>query len=51
MLENQQSVSLVFLGWAGPQLSIAVYIALAFLLGMAAGPVLVVVRRARRRPV
>lgn len=40
MLENQQSVSLLFLGWAGPQLPISVVIIQVLLLGMVIGPIL-----------
>lgn len=39
VLENQQSVTLVFFGWTAPELSIAVPVILAFLLGMLIGPV------------
>lgn len=40
ILENQQPVSLAFLGWSAPQLSLAVPIILALLVGMLIGPVL-----------
>ncbi|QTD31890.1 lipopolysaccharide assembly protein LapA domain-containing protein [Pseudomonas fluorescens] len=40
VLENQQSVSLIFLGWAGPQLPVSVVTVLALLAGMLIGPVL-----------
>jgi uncharacterized integral membrane protein len=40
VLENQQSVALVFFGWSAPELSVAVPVVLAFLLGMLMGPVL-----------
>jgi putative membrane protein len=40
MLENQQTVALVFLGWIGPQLPVAVPVVLALLVGMVIGPVL-----------
>ncbi|VVP77533.1 hypothetical protein PS918_01999 [Pseudomonas fluorescens] len=40
VLENQQSVSLLFLGWAGPQLPISLIMVLALLIGMVIGPVL-----------
>ncbi|MFW9077821.1 lipopolysaccharide assembly protein LapA domain-containing protein [Pseudomonas sp. P2757] len=40
VLENQQSVSLLFLGWAGPQLPVSVVLVLALLIGMLIGPVL-----------
>ncbi|MFJ7315172.1 lipopolysaccharide assembly protein LapA domain-containing protein [Pseudomonas sp. NPDC098747] len=40
VLDNQQSVSLLFLGWAGPQLPVSVVLVLALLIGMLIGPVL-----------
>ena len=40
ILENQQSVSLVFLGWAGPQLPVSLVMILALLIGMVIGPIL-----------
>lgn len=40
VLENQQSVSLVFLGWSGPQLPISVLVVIALLVGMLIGPLL-----------
>ncbi|KFE54642.1 lipopolysaccharide assembly protein LapA domain-containing protein [Pseudomonas syringae] len=40
ILENQQPVSLAFLGWSAPQFSLAVPIILALLVGMLIGPVL-----------
>lgn len=40
VLENQQSVSLLFLGWAGPQLPVSLIIVLALLIGMVIGPIL-----------
>jgi putative membrane protein len=40
MLENQQQVALVFLGWASPQLSVAVPVIVALLIGMVIGPVI-----------
>ncbi|MEI4520648.1 LapA family protein [Pseudomonas sp. CCNWLW23] len=40
VLENQQSVSLLFLGLSGPQLPISLIVVLAFLVGMLIGPVL-----------
>ncbi|MDP9712910.1 UNVERIFIED_ORG: putative integral membrane protein [Pseudomonas fluorescens] len=39
VLENQQSVSLLFLGWAGPQLPVSVITVGALLAGMLIGPV------------
>jgi putative membrane protein len=40
VLENQQSVALLFLGWSGPQLPVALLMILALLVGMVIGPVL-----------
>ncbi|MEA9994848.1 DUF1049 domain-containing protein [Pseudomonas sp. 10B1] len=40
LLENQQPIALVFLGWTGPQMSVAVPVILALLVGMVIGPVL-----------
>jgi uncharacterized integral membrane protein len=40
VLENQQSVSLLFLGWSGPQLPVSLVILTALLLGMVIGPFL-----------
>ncbi|MBF6033297.1 MULTISPECIES: lipopolysaccharide assembly protein LapA domain-containing protein [Pseudomonas] len=40
VLENQQSVSLLFLGLSGPQLPISLIVVLALLVGMLIGPVL-----------
>lgn len=40
ILENQQSVSLMFLGWAGPQLPVSLVVVLALLIGVVVGPVL-----------
>ncbi|MGE8066793.1 lipopolysaccharide assembly protein LapA domain-containing protein [Pseudomonas sp. NPDC089569] len=39
VLENQQSVSLLFFGWAGPQLPVSVILVSALLIGMLIGPV------------
>ncbi|WP_448646086.1 LapA family protein [Pseudomonas mohnii] len=39
-LENQQSVSLLFLGWAGPQMPVALVMVIALLIGMVIGPLL-----------
>lgn len=51
VLENQQSVSLLFLGWAGPQLPVSVIAVAALLIGMLIGPLLgwLVSRTARAR--
>lgn len=40
VLENQQSVSLLFMGFSGPQLPVSVVALLALLIGMMIGPVL-----------
>ena len=40
VLENQQSVSLLFFGLAGPQLPVSLLIVLALLVGMTIGPLL-----------
>ncbi|MBV4544875.1 MULTISPECIES: LapA family protein [Pseudomonas] len=40
VLENQQSVSLLFLGFSGPQLPVSVVAVLALLIGMLIGPIL-----------
>lgn len=40
VLENQQSVSLLFLGWAGPQLPVSLVMVATLLIGMMIGPVL-----------
>ncbi len=40
ILENQQSVPLLFLGWAAPQLPVSVLLVLALLVGMIIGPIL-----------
>ncbi|MBI6618550.1 LapA family protein [Pseudomonas corrugata] len=40
VLENQQQVSLWFLGWAGPQLPVSVVAIAALLIGMLIGPLL-----------
>jgi uncharacterized integral membrane protein len=52
MLENQQAVSLFFLGWEGPRLPVAIYVSLALLCGAVIGPLLMAVQkvlRGRRR--
>jgi len=40
VLENQQSVTLLFLGWAGPELPVSLVMVLALLAGMVIGPVI-----------
>jgi len=52
MLENQQLTSLIFFGVSLPQLPVSVFIMLAFLGGLAIGPVLgfvLSIKRSRRR--
>lgn len=51
ILENQQKVALVFLGWSSPELFLAVPIIVALLTGMLIGPILgwVIVSRKRRK--
>lgn len=45
VLENQQLVSLLFLGWSGPQLPVSLVIVLAMLVGMVIGPILGWIRK------
>jgi uncharacterized integral membrane protein len=40
VLENQQSVSLVFLGLSGPHLPVSLVVVLALLVGMLIGPLI-----------
>lgn len=40
VLENRQLVGLTFFGWSAPQLSLAVPVILALLVGMLIGPLL-----------
>ncbi|MFJ2529382.1 lipopolysaccharide assembly protein LapA domain-containing protein [Pseudomonas helmanticensis] len=40
VLENQQQVSILFLGFSGPQLPLSLVVVLALLVGMLVGPVL-----------
>jgi uncharacterized integral membrane protein len=54
VLENQQSVSLLFLGWSVPQLPISLVVIAALLIGMLVGPMLAwflgrFAKRARKR--
>ncbi|MBM9488054.1 LapA family protein [Pseudomonas sp. ICBG1301] len=49
VLENQQGVSLSFLGWATVQMPVAVFVVLALIVGMLIGPLLGVVVGGRRR--
>ncbi|WP_150582006.1 lipopolysaccharide assembly protein LapA domain-containing protein [Pseudomonas fluorescens] len=51
VLENQQPVSLVFLGWTGPELRISLVVVIAMLAGMVLGPTLGwLIRRLPRAP-
>ncbi|WP_339504605.1 lipopolysaccharide assembly protein LapA domain-containing protein [Pseudomonas sp. ABY48] len=49
VLENNQPVALLFLGWSAPQLPVSVFVILALLAGMMAGPLLAWFVGARRR--
>ncbi|AEA67754.1 MULTISPECIES: lipopolysaccharide assembly protein LapA domain-containing protein [Pseudomonas] len=49
VLENNQSVALLFLGWSAPQLPVSVFVILALLAGMMFGPLLAWFVGARRR--
>jgi lipopolysaccharide assembly protein A len=49
VLENQQPVALVFFGWSAPELSMAVPVIVALLIGMMIGPVLAWFTGLRRR--
>ena len=40
ILENQQSISLLFFGLVGPQLPVSLLMVLALLVGMTIGPIL-----------
>jgi uncharacterized integral membrane protein len=40
VLENQQSVSLLVLGWEGPELPVSLVVVIALLIGMLLGPIL-----------
>ena len=40
VLENQQSVSLLFLGWVGPQLPVSLVVVAALLIGLLVGPII-----------
>jgi uncharacterized integral membrane protein len=50
VIENRQPVALVFFGWAAPQLSVAVPVILALLVGMMIGPCLAWIAGLRRKP-
>lgn len=49
ILENQQPVSMMFLGWATPELPASVFVVVALLLGLIVAPALawIVTRRTR----
>ncbi|MDU9029262.1 LapA family protein [Pseudomonas mediterranea] len=49
VLENNQPVALLFLGWSAPQLPVSVFVLLALLLGMVFGPLLTWFVGGRRR--
>ena len=49
VLENNQPVTLLFLGWSAPQLPVSVFVILALLAGMIAGPSLAWFVGKRRR--
>lgn len=49
VLENQQSVSLLFLGWAGPELPVSLVVMIALLIGMLLGPILGLIMGRRTR--
>ncbi|MDH0629778.1 lipopolysaccharide assembly protein LapA domain-containing protein [Pseudomonas mosselii] len=40
VLENQQAVSLVLLGWSAPSVPVAVLVLVALVIGLAVGPML-----------
>lgn len=50
VLENQQDVTLAFLGWATPQLPVSVFVTLALIVGMLVGPFLSLLMRRKRHP-
>lgn len=49
MLENNQPVTLLFLGWSAPQLPVSVFVLLALIAGMTIGPLLTWFTGASRR--
>ncbi|AXA54968.1 lipopolysaccharide assembly protein LapA domain-containing protein [Pseudomonas thivervalensis] len=49
VLENNQPLALIFLGWTAPQLPVSVFVILALLVGMMLGPLLAWFVSARRR--
>jgi uncharacterized integral membrane protein len=48
VLENQQAVSLSFLGFASVHMPVSVFVVMALIVGMLVGPLLGVVVRGRR---
>ncbi|MNC66129.1 hypothetical protein D3C75_1164960 [compost metagenome] len=40
VLENQRTISMVFLGWTGPALPVSLIVVLSLLVGMVLGPLL-----------
>lgn len=49
VLENQQSVTLSFLGWRTPGFSVSAFIMLFLVFGMIIGPVIALILKAKRR--
>ncbi|NVZ68395.1 lipopolysaccharide assembly protein LapA domain-containing protein [Pseudomonas costantinii] len=49
VLENQQSVTLSFLGWTTMQLPVAVYVVAALIVGLLIGPLFCVLTASGRR--
>ncbi len=49
VLENNQPVALLFLGWSAPQFPVSVFVLLALLVGMMIGPLLGWLVGVRRR--
>lgn len=49
VLENQQSVSLSFLGWATSQIPVSVFVVVALIVGMLIGPVLCILNSRGRQ--
>lgn len=51
MLQNRETVSLTIMGWSAPEISVAVLIVLALLLGMLIGPVFTWIASLRKKRV
>lgn len=51
MLENRQPVALAFFGWSAPEMSVAVPVVLALLVGMLIGPVFAWIASLRKKRV